>query len=239
MPKVTILLPCLNEEGALGVSIRTIQNVLERERIDGEITVVDNGSTDDSAKIAQSLGVTYIIERRRGYGRAYLAGFPHVKGEYIIMGDPDGSYDFNEIPNFLSILKKYDVVLGSRFKGQIERGSMPFLHRYLGNPVLRLLLRLLHGVNITEPSTGFIGLRRDALRQLSLRESGMEFSSEMLVQIKKSRLTLKEIPINYHRRNGASKLRPWRDGLRHVRYLIKEKIFTSQVSLLQPHVPAA
>lgn len=221
MPKVTILLPCLNEEDGLETAIRTIRNVFEMEHINGEILVVDNGSTDNSATIAKRLGVTYIFEQQRGYGRAYLSGFPHIKGDFIIMGDPDGSYDFNEIPNFLSQLHTHDAVLGSRFMGHIKSGAMPFLHRYVGNPVLRLLLWILHGVNVTEPSTGFIGLRKEALQKLTLREPGMEFSSEMLVQIKKCGLSLKEIPIVYHNRAGVSKLRAWRDGLRHVRYLLK------------------
>lgn len=226
MKTVSVLLPCLNEEEALSQTVKTIENVFEKNNIDGEIIVIDNGSTDRSAAIAKGLGVSYVFESRRGYGRAYMAGFPHAHGTYIIMGDPDGSYDFNDLPRFLVNLTEFDVVLGSRFKGRILAGAMPALHRYVGNPIIKFVLYILHGVSVSEPSTGFIGIRRNALMQLALREPGMEFSSEMLVQIKKCNLTLREIPIIYHVRLGESKLRSWRDGLRHMRYLLKAKFFT-------------
>lgn len=224
MSKVSVVLPCLNEEAGLKWAIPTIQNVFKTAGLQGEIIVVDNDSNDNSATVAKQHGVVYVFQKERGYGNTYRAGLPHAKGEYIIMADPDGSYDFNEIPNFLSNLEHHDVVLGSRFSGQMEEGAMPALHRYVGNPGIRLLLWLLHGVRVSEPSTGFIALRKEALAKLKLKESGMEFSSEMLVEIGRRKLKLKEIPICYHQRYGVSKLRTWRDGWRHLRYLFKAKL---------------
>lgn len=223
--QVSVILPCLNEEAGLAHAIHTIREVFAKERLAGEIIVVDNGSTDGSAQIAKRGGVIYVLEPRRGYGNAYRAGFERATGEYVIMGDPDGSYDFNDIPRFLKELRAADAVLGSRFKGRIVKGAMPFLHRYVGNPGLRFLLRLLHRVRVSEPSTGFIGIRRAALLRLPLKTSGMEFSSEMLVQMKLNGLSMTEIPIIYYPRTGVSKLRALRDGLRHVRYLCEAKLY--------------
>lgn len=224
MLKVSVVLPCLNEEEGLEWAIPTIKNVFKTTGLQGEIIVVDNDSTDNSAAVAKQHGVVYVFQKERGYGNTYRAGLPQAKGEHIIMADPDGSYDFNEIPNFLSNLEHYDVVLGSRFSGQMKAGAMPILHRYIGNPGIRFLLWSLHGVRVSEPSTGFVGLRKDALSRLKLKEAGMEFSSEMLVEIGRQKLKLKEIPITYHQRIGLSKLRTWQDGMRHLRYLIKAKL---------------
>ena len=222
MANVSVILPCLNEAESIGSCIEKIQAIFVQNGIDGEIVVVDNGSTDTSAAIAQQFQITYVHEPKRGYGRAYLAGFKHATGQSIILGDPDNSYGFFEIPRFLSYLVEYDVVLGSRFKGRMEKDAMPFLHRYIGNPLLRFLLRFLHGLHVSEPSTGFLAIRRDKLMLLDLKEPGMEFSSEMLVRIKQKRLSLKEIPIVYHQRIGTSKLRTFRDGFRHLRFLAIE-----------------
>ncbi len=224
MIKVSVVLPCLNEEESIGQSIQKIQNVFEKNEIDGEVIVVDNGSTDNSAKIAKQFKIKYIFELKKGYGNAYLSGFKHVKGDYLILGDPDNSYDFNEIPRFLVHLQNNDVVLGSRFKGEIKRGAMPFLHQYIGNPGINLLLRVLFNIKVSESSTGFIGFRKEILKKLQLKEQGMEFSSEMLVRIKRNKLRIKEIPIVYHKRIGKSKLRTFRDGFRHLRFLVIERL---------------
>ncbi|KKU78328.1 MAG: Glycosyl transferase family 2 [Parcubacteria group bacterium GW2011_GWA2_47_7] len=224
MAGVSVILPCLNEEESIGASIEKILAVFKKNGIEGEVVVVDNGSTDNSAAIAKRFPVTYVFEPRHGYGMAYLAGFKRTTGQSIILGDPDSSYDFNDIPRFLSTLETCDVVLGSRFTGTMEKNAMPFLHRRVGNPLLRFLLRLLYGLRVSEPSTGFLAIRRDALALLDLKEPGMEFSSEMLVRIKKGDFRLVEIPITYHRRTGTSKLRTWRDGFRHLRFLFKERL---------------
>ena len=165
MLDVSVILPCLNEEESIGGNIKKIQTIFQRKNINGEIVVVDNGSTDNSATIAKQFKIKYIFEPKRGYGNAYLIGLKHAEGNYLILGDPDDSYDFNEIPKFLFYLKKHDVVLGSRFKGHIEKGAMPFLHQYIGNPGIRFLLKYLYGLHVSEPSTGFIGFKKEAFKR--------------------------------------------------------------------------
>jgi len=178
--KLSIVLPCLNEEASVGICIEKIFQVLIKNNIDGEIIAVDNNSTDRSAEIIKNTKAVYVFEQSRGYGNAYLAGIKRAQGKYIIMGDPDGSYDFSEIPKFLYTLEnEIDFVIGSRFAGQIEKGAMPFLHRYVGNPMIRFLLRSFYGLNISEPSTGFIGIGKNDLDKMMLKQTGMEFSSEI------------------------------------------------------------
>lgn len=224
MPTVSVILPCLNEAESIGDALRTVSSVFTTHALDGEIIVVDNGSTDGSTGIIKHSAARYIYEPRRGYGNAYRAGFREVQGNIVIMADPDNSYDLTEIPNFLTALTDCDAVLGSRFRGTMEPGAMPFLHRYIGNPGLRLLFFLLYGIRLSEPSTGFLAIRREHLPLLKLREPGMEFSSEMLVRIHRCGLKMKEIPIDYHRRAGTSKLRTFRDGFRHLSFLLKERL---------------
>ena len=221
MKDVSVVLPCLNEEEGLGTAITTILKVFQKHSISGEIIVVDNGSTDATGIIAQSFPVVYVFEPNRGYGNAYRAGFAQAQGEHVIMGDPDSSYDFNEIPRFLNLLKSNDVVLGSRFSGVMEEGAMPFLHKYVGNPGILFLMRILYGLKLTEPSTGFVGLRNEIIPALNLKEKGMEFSSEVLVRVKQHNFSMHETPINYRLRSGTSKLRTFRDGFRHLWFLLK------------------
>ncbi len=223
MKDVSVVLPCLNEEEGLGAAITTILTVFKDNSIEGEIIVVDNGSTDSTAIIAQDFPVVYVYEPARGYGNAYRSGFAKAQGMHVIMGDPDSSYDFNEIPKFLNLLKNNDVVLGSRFSGVMEEGAMPFLHKYVGNPGILFLMRVLYGLRLTEPSTGFVGLRNEIIPALKLKEEGMEFSSEVLVRIKQNNFSLHETPINYKIRSGTSKLRTFRDGFRHLWFLLKAR----------------
>jgi len=223
MKDVSVVLPCLNEEEGLGTAITTILNVFTSHSLDGEVIVVDNGSTDGTAAIAHSFPVVYMFEPKRGYGNAYRAGFAKAQGEHVIMGDPDSSYDFNEIPRFLELLKSNDVVLGSRFSGVMEEGAMPFLHKYVGNPAILMLMRVLYGLRLTEPSTGFVGLRKAIIPTLHLKEPGMEFSSEVLVRVKQNNFSMHETPINYRVRSGTSKLRTFRDGFRHLWFLLKAR----------------
>ena len=155
--RISIILPCLNEERSIGKSIEKIELTLKENNLNGEIIVVDNNSTDNSAKVAKQYKINYILEKRKGYGNAYLAGLNKAKGEYIIMGDPDGSYDFNEIPNFLKELEKNDFIVGSRYLGKMKKGAMPLSHKYIGNPIIRLFLRLngLHRQVITSLLSGW------------------------------------------------------------------------------------
>src|SRR3989344_3760297 len=219
--EVSVVIPCINEEESIGQSIETIQKVFTQNKINGEIIVVDNNSTDGTSEIALKYPIKYIFESNRGYGNAYKAGLKHAEGNLIIMGDPDNSYDFNDIPKFLFHLQKYDFVIGSRFLGKIKPGAMPLLHRYLGNPGIRSMMKILHGVNPSEPSTGFVGIKKELLEKLNLKQQGMEFSSEIIIKVHKIGATVKEIPITYHIRSGKSKVKPLSDGLRHARYLIK------------------
>lgn len=220
--QLSVILPCLNEEGSIGSAILKIQNVFNRYNLNGEIIVVDNGSTDNSASIANQYSIKYIYESNRGYGNAYLAGISQAQGRYLIMVDPDNSYDVTEIPKFLKELEQVDFVIGSRYLGQIKKGAMPWSHKYIGNPIIRLMLRL-NGLRIKETSTGFVGIRRESLDRLNLKSTGMEFSSELLVKANKY-LRLKEIPITYNCRIGRSKLRNIPDGLRHINFLARSII---------------
>ncbi|MCX6713009.1 MAG: glycosyltransferase family 2 protein [Candidatus Vogelbacteria bacterium] len=222
-PKLSIVLPCRNEAAALGACLEKIKKTLVDNNLTGEIIVSDS-STDGSDEVARRAGVRVVKHNQIGYGRAYLEGFKGATGEIIIMGDPDGSYDFTEIPNFLVALADKDLVVGSRFKGKMERGAMPWLHRYVGSPIILLLMRAFYGLKLSEPSTGFVAVRKDALDKLELKQPGMEFASEFLVEAKAKGLKMGEIPIDYHRRLGSSKLRVWRDGWRHLIFILKRRI---------------
>jgi glycosyltransferase involved in cell wall biosynthesis len=222
---VSVVLPCLNEEEGVGICLNKIQEVFRNEGLDGEVIIVDNGCTDDTVKVVKELGfsnVRVVYEFNRGYGNAYRAGFREAKGDIVIMGDADNTYDFYDIPRFLDKVAEYDFVMGSRFLGKMEKGAMPFLHRYIGNPAIRLSFKVFYGLNFSEPSTGFVAIRKEALEKLPLKESGMEFSSEMLIKAKRNNLSMTEIPIDYHVRKGKPKLRTFRDGARHLNLITRE-----------------
>ncbi|MBI5149105.1 glycosyltransferase family 2 protein [Candidatus Pacearchaeota archaeon] len=221
-PEVSVIMPSLNEEQAIGECIKKIKLVFGTQNLDGEIIVADNGSTDNSISISKSLGAKVIVETKKGYGNACRAGLRQARGEYVIMGDADDTYDFFEIPRFLKALKENEIVLGSRFKGDIKKGSMPFLHRYIGSPFFRFLFSSLFKLKISEPSTGFVGFRKNTLEKLSLRAEGMEFASEILINISIKKLKFTEIPINYDIRKGKSKLNTLRDGYRHASFILKQ-----------------
>lgn len=216
---VSVVLPCLNEEKGVGFCIDKIKETAETNNLNVEIVVVDNGSVDRSCEIVKDKGVNLILESRKGYGNAYLAGLKNAKGKYIIMGDSDGSYDFSEISRFVNYLKNdYDFVIGNRFNKNMENMAMPFLHKYIGNPLLRLFLKF-KGWKNKEVCTGFVGVKKECILGMDLKESGMEFSSEILVKAVKDNLKIKEIDIVYHKRFGKSKLRTFRDGWRHFWFL--------------------
>lgn len=218
--EVSVVMPCLNEEKAVGICIKTIQAVFVREKISGEIIVVDNGSTDKSAEIARSLAIV-VIEPRKGYGAAYLRGLKEAGGKYIIIADSDNTYDFNDIPLFLGKLKEgYDFVIGSRFKGKMEKGAMPWPNRYIGNPILSAMCRLFFGVGLSDTLCGMRAFTQGAYRKMRLRSMGMEFATEMIICAITCNLKLCELPINYHRRLGESKLRPFPDAWRYIRFML-------------------
>lgn len=219
-PELSIILPCRNEEKALEWCILKIREVLKHHGIDGEIIVSDS-STDRSPVIAERLGIILVKHDKDGYGMAYLEGFKAASGKYIFCADPDGSYDFAEIPRFLDCLRGgYDFVIGNRFKGRIAPGAMPWLHQHIGNPLFSSLLRIFFWTKISDVHCGMRALSREALEKLRLKTLGMEFASEMVIKAVKKKLKIKELPINYHRRRGRSKLRSFADGWRHLRFML-------------------
>jgi glycosyltransferase involved in cell wall biosynthesis len=218
--KVSVVIPCLNEEASIERCVTEALEALDRQEWVGEVIVADNGSDDDSARIAKAAGALVVHEDRRGYGSAYLAGFAAAAGDYIVMVDADLTYDFSDIPRFVDELDKgADLVMGNRMKG-IEPGAMPWLHRYVGNPLLSGILNLFFSTGVRDAHCGMRAVRRDVLPNLDLRTTGMEFASEMVVRAGKERLAIAEIPIHYHPREGESKLSSFRDGWRHLRFLL-------------------
>jgi len=219
-PLVSVVIPCLNEAENIVACVTKAREALERNGIRGEVVVADNDSEDGSRELAQAAGARVVHERRRGYGSAYLAGFAAARGEYIVMGDADLTYDFDEIPRFLAELENgADMVIGDRMQN-IHPGAMPWLHRYVGNPLLSGFLNLLFKTGISDAHCGMRALRTDTLPQLDLRTTGMEFASEMVIRAAKEELDIRQFPIEYHPRGGESKLSSFRDGWRHLRFLL-------------------
>lgn len=219
-PTVSVVIPCLNEAQSIESCVRTALAVLAEHGIDGEVIVADNDSEDGSGRLAAAAGATVVRETRRGYGSAYLAGFSAARGRYIITADADQTYDFAEIPNFVAKLDGgADMVIGNRMNN-ILPGAMPWLHRYIGNPILSGFLNLLYRSGVHDAHCGMRALRRDALPQLRLRSTGMEFASEMVVRAVKEKLTVTEFDIDYRPREGDSKLSSFRDGWRHLKLLL-------------------
>lgn len=219
-PLVSVVIPCLNEEENIEACVGQALRAMSDAGIPGEVVVADNASTDRSAALAAAAGARVIHEPRRGYGSAYLAGFAAARGTYIVMGDADLTYDFNEIPRFVAELDKgAELVMGDRM-GNIQPGAMPWLHRYVGNPVLSGILNGFFKTGISDAHCGMRALRRDVLPRLDLRTTGMEFASEMVIRAGKEKLRIAEFPIDYHPRGGESKLNTWRDGWRHLRFLL-------------------
>jgi glycosyltransferase involved in cell wall biosynthesis len=217
---ISVVIPCLNEAENIEQCVSTALAALGLAGISGEVIVADNGSQDGSAELAELAGARVICEPVRGYGSAYLAGFAAARGEYIVMADADLTYDFNEIPRFLAELQAgADMVIGDRMQN-IRPGAMPWHHRYIGNPLLSRFLNLLFHTGVSDAHCGMRAFRRDRLELLELRTTGMEFASEMVVRAAKARLDIRQFPIEYHPRGGESKLSSFRDGWRHLRFLI-------------------
>ena len=219
-PLVSVVIPCLNEAGNIEACIAMARAGLEAGGIRGEVIVADNASEDGSGELAERAGAVVVHERRRGYGSAYLAGFAAARGRYIVMVDADLTYDFKEIPRFVRELEEgADFVVGDRMDN-IHPGAMPWLHRYVGNPVLTRVLNLFYRTGIKDAHCGMRGLRRDILPRLDLRSTGMEFASEMVIRASKENLEIRQFPIEYRPRAGESKLSSFRDGWRHLRFLL-------------------
>jgi len=219
-PIVSVVIPCLNEEENIEECVRRALTVMAKAGIPGEVVVADNASEDRSAELAAAAGARVVPEPRRGYGSAYLAGFNAARGRYIVMADADLTYDFGEIPRFVEQLDAgAELVMGDRMDN-IHPGAMPWLHRYVGNPILTGILNLFFRTGVSDAHCGMRALRRDVLPQLDLRTTGMEFASEMVIRASKEKLRISEFPIEYHPRGGESKLSSFRDGWRHLRFLL-------------------
>jgi glycosyltransferase involved in cell wall biosynthesis len=217
---VSVVIPCLNEEANIEHCVTAARAALERSGIAGEVVVADNASEDRSAELAATAGARVVHEPRRGYGSAYLAGFAAARARYIVMADADLTYDFNEIPRFVEQLEDgAELVMGDRMEN-IRPGAMPWLHRYVGNPVLTGILNVFFRTGVSDAHCGMRAVRRDVLPRLDLRTTGMEFASEMVIRASKERLDIREFPIEYHPRGGESKLSSFRDGWRHLRFLL-------------------
>jgi glycosyltransferase involved in cell wall biosynthesis len=219
-PLVSVVIPCLNEAEHIDECVTRARDVLAAAGLAGEVIVVDNGSTDESGELARNAGATVIDEPRRGYGSAYLAGFAAASGDYILMIDADLSYDFAEIPAFVKQLTDgADFVIGNRM-ASIQPGAMPWLNRYIGNPLLSGFLNRIYRTTVEDAHCGMRAIRRDALPALRLRSTGMEFASEMVIRASNQKLDVRQVPIALYPRSGDSKLSPFRDGWRHVRLML-------------------
>lgn len=219
-PEISIILPCRNEEQGLFFCLEKIKKIVREEKLSAEIIVSDS-SFDKSPEIAEKNNVILLKHDKEGYGIAYLEAFKIAKGKYIFMADADGTYDFGEIPTFINQLKNNnDLILGNRFSGKIEKGAMPFKNRYIGNPILSFILRLFFFTKIKDSHTGMRAIKREALNAINLRTTGMEFASEMIIKAIKNNFKIKEIPINYYKRLGESKLKPFSDAWKHMRFML-------------------
>jgi glycosyltransferase involved in cell wall biosynthesis len=218
--EVSVVIPCLNEAANIEECVRRSLGALMAAGISGEVVVADNDSQDGSGELATAAGARVVHEPRRGYGSAYLAGFAAARGEFVVMLDADLTYPFEEIPRFVSQLREgADLVMGDRMDN-IQPGAMHWMHRYIGNPLLSGTLNLFFRTGIRDAHCGMRGFRRDILPRLDLRTTGMEFASEMVIRASKEKLDIREFPIEYAPRGGDSKLSRFRDGWRHLRFLL-------------------
>jgi len=220
-PEISVVIPCLNEEEAVGKVVDQALEGIRRSGRPGEVIVVDNASTDRSAEVAAEHGATVVREERPGYGSAYLAGLAVAQGDFIVMGDADETYPMQDLAPFVERLAEGDdLVMGSRFEGTIHGEAMPWLNRHVGNPILTGLLNVLFGVKISDAHCGMRAVRRDALPTLDLHSTGMEFASEMVFKAFRRELRVSEIPIDYYPRVGESKLNRFGDAWRHVKFML-------------------
>ena len=219
--EISVVMPCLNEEASVATCVGWALQGIAKTGLRGEVIVADNGSTDRSVEIATAAGARVVHQPERGYGNAYLKGFREARGHYIVMGDSDATYDFSKLDELIEKLRDgNDYVLGSRFGGRIEKGAMPWTHRYIGNPVLTRILNRFFGLKSSDAHSGMRAFTREAFKRMGLYCEGMEFASEIVIKAARAELKVAEVPIVYHRREGESKLKSLRDGWRHLRFML-------------------
>lgn len=232
--ELSIVIPALNEERTIGHCVEKALKAIEALGAPGEVLVADNGSTDGTRAAAEKLGARVVPVEGKGYGRALRGGFAAARGRFLIMGDADGSYDFEQAPRYVEKLREgHDFVVGNRFKGEIESGAMPFLNRHLGTPALTGIMNLLFRTGIGDTNCGMRGLRKDAFERMGLKADGMEFATEMIVKASLLKMRIAEVPCDLHRdlRDRPPHLRPWRDGWRHLRFML---LFSPTGTFLAP-----
>lgn len=224
--ELTILIPALNEEETIEIVIKKARKWLKINYVNGEILVVNNGSSDRTKDICEKNNIKVINEPKRGYGKALITGIKNVSSKYIIMGDADDSYNFLEIKEFLLKLREgYDFVIGNRFN-YIEKGAMKWTHRYIGTPLLNFLVNKLYHLNIKDINCGLRGAKREEILRLNLETVGMELASEMIIKAKQNNLKICQIPINFYKdkRNRKSNLNAIKDGYRHLKVILENTI---------------
>lgn len=219
-PEISVIIPTRDEEQTIGFCIGKILDTFSLHGIKGEIIVSDS-SSDRTAEIAASMGARVVHPTLKGYGSAYLAAFPHARGKFVVIGDGDNTYDFSQILELIAPLRQgADMVIGSRFKGEIRPGAMTPLHRYIGNPLLTWMVNKLFDAEFSDVHSGFRAIKKDALERLALKSPGMEFASEMMIRAQQKWLVIREVPITYDPRKTPSKLHSFADGWRHIRYAL-------------------
>ncbi|HOI40059.1 MAG TPA: glycosyltransferase family 2 protein [Methanobacterium sp.] len=236
--KVSVVIPALNEEGIVGKTVKSVPiKKLKDAGFETEIIVVDNASEDNTADEAKAAGARVVYQENRGYGNAYLKGFSEASGDIIVMGDADGTYPFDEMTEFIQpiLTENADFVMGSRLKGDIKKGAMPALHRYIGNPFLTWVLNVLFSTGISDAHCGMRAMTKETWNKLNLHTSGMEFASEMVIEASRLDIKIVEVPITYYPREGESKLSSFSDGWRHLRFMM---LYRPSPFLLLPGVVA-
>lgn len=221
--ELSVIIPCLNEEKTIATCVKRARRALEKNNISGEVVVIDNGSTDQSAQLAKEAGARVIAVASRGYGSALKKGIEEAEGKFIIMGDADNTYDFSEIPKFVRLLRQgAELVMGSRLRGRIYPHAMPASHRWLGTPVLTLFLNVFFHTHISDVNCGLRGFKKEAIQKLNLKCNGMEFASEMITKAAQRKLKILETPISYYPAlpDRDSHLSSFRDGWRHLRFML-------------------
>ena len=222
--ELTILIPALNEEQTIGTCVKKAIKFIKDNNIEGEVLVADNNSTDKTVDIAEKEGAKVIKVINKGYGNALIEGNKEAKGKYTIMGDADDSYNFLELEELLGKLRQgYDVVIGNRYKGKMEKGAMKFTHKYIGTPIISKLGRIIYNVKIGDFNCGLRGYKTNRINELNCICGGMEYATEMIIKAKKNNLKIIEVPINFYRdkRNRKPHLKTIQDGIKHIATLIK------------------